>query len=1130
MRVARTGAIRSGSSTRFLLIRAPNASARSAVLLVILTALPAVAQDDDSHPCQGLPISGLQLEGCEGNWCDETAERAKLLSLIDLRPGMIWDEGRVTRIRLRLEETGFFRAVEEHCSLPGDGTRARILVRVHPNRWIRDVQITGARSLFESDVLKRMFLRPGRALNPDDEFGLSELKRQRDLLQRRFQKEGFDDANVSIRHEAVGTDGIVLFVDIVEGPKKKVTAIAVNIEVRRPELVEGADASTLPFEGARCPTFTRRELRQASELRPGDVFTRRKQKTTRRNLVRFLRSRGLVDPEVTVEYDAETRRSTIDVAYGRCWLLRFRVRNDPAVGRAGFGEPEDEEALLSRLTFSEAGVFYLEEAERSRAGLEAYYQQQGYLFADVQLDWRKSILKRPERGVHGVVSFYITLNYQSEVRNITFRGNKTLDDEALIADMATRPYDFFGTGGYLIVDRMFADMARLQQAYQGKGYYALTFSRARKRAEQEDRVNVARRREGEDYVYDWTLRDLHFAMRKHPEESVIYLEIDIDEGPISEVGVVAIKVAGDKQPAGDPELALVKPMQELVQLKNGAPYSPTDVSRDRGRLERYLQKQGHHLARIETNCIAYGEGRTTLPSCEWRTVRARRVDITHRVTPGPRMMVGEVFVRGTDRTVRSLVIDKLPRRGDRLNRIALDEAEASIRGLGVFSSVELRLIGLDQTDQRDRVAIVLFVHERDARFLDFSTGIEQVVEDSSSGTREQSVPLFGSTATNAIGVVDLSLRGPGEATPLNLPNVLFFLGTSFRHRNFLGRAMELEVPFRYGAAFPQFSDTESREDSWVDAFTRLIELRPQLRERRLFGTDIQTTLELFARYDTATGLKDELETGGGITFSTTFFDRLGTSLSFTGSGINVSDDLPAKLRSDSPGALFEPKFSVDLTANLDFMDNPIHPTEGFAVATRVRYILEPLEDTGEFENFVKADISLRGAIRFRRFLILAGWFRYATSFVDGLDLPDEERYKLGGIFGLRGLEDGSVRVTDSEGIPDASFEGGNSLLAGTLELRIPILKREAFGLWAAAFFDWGGLSRTFDFAPAAVRTTAGVGIRLLLSGIPIRVDVGFNLDPRCATGDGRAVVDSKGRCVFGEEGLSESQFGLLYTF
>jgi outer membrane protein assembly factor BamA len=120
---------------------------------------------------------------------------------------------------------------------------------------------------------------------------------------------------------------------------------------------------------------------------------------------------------------------------------------------------------------------------------------------------------------------------------------------------------------------------------------------------------------------------------------------------------------------------------------------------------------------------------------------------------------------------------------------------------------------------------------------------------------------------------------------------------------------------------------------------------------------------------------------------------------------------------------------------------------------------------------------------------------------------------------------------DNEGHP-IDFLGGNTLVNGTIEFRVPLLRRGWGGLWLGFFLDWGGLAvRLSDFNAESMRVTAGFGARLHVGNIPIRFDLGFNLDRRCNPPvDGLSVVDATNRCTNGREGLTDTQVALLYSF
>jgi outer membrane protein assembly factor BamA len=71
--------------------------------------------------------------------------------------------------------------------------------------------------------------------------------------------------------------------------------------------------------------------------------------------------------------------------------------------------------------------------------------------------------------------------------------------------------------------------------------------------------------------------------------------------------------------------------------------------------------------------------------------------------------------------------------------------------------------------------------------------------------------------------------------------------------------------------------------------------------------------------------------------------------------------------------------------------------------------------------------------------------------------------------------------------------GGEGLFIINQELRFPLYK----WLEGVAFFDMGNVYENLnDFDPLNIRTGAGLGLRLNLPAIFLRLDYGINLAPR----------------------------------
>jgi outer membrane protein insertion porin family len=107
----------------------------------------------------------------------------------------------------------------------------------------------------------------------------------------------------------------------------------------------------------------------------------------------------------------------------------------------------------------------------------------------------------------------------------------------------------------------------------------------------------------------------------------------------------------------------------------------------------------------------------------------------------------------------------------------------------------------------------------------------------------------------------------------------------------------------------------------------------------------------------------------------------------------------------------------------------------------------------------------------------------------GKEVPVYEKFYVGGIATIRGFEYGMAGPVDRNEEP----LGANKMAVFTTEILFPLASE--LGLRGAVFCDVGkGFDEFGDFLP--VRIGAGPGIRWFSPFGPIRIDLGFNLDPQ----------------------------------
>jgi outer membrane translocation and assembly module TamA len=105
-----------------------------------------------------------------------------------------------------------------------------------------------------------------------------------------------------------------------------------------------------------------------------------------------------------------------------------------------------------------------------------------------------------------------------------------------------------------------------------------------------------------------------------------------------------------------------------------------------------------------------------------------------------------------------------------------------------------------------------------------------------------------------------------------------------------------------------------------------------------------------------------------------------------------------------------------------------------------------------------------------------------------LNVPFYKRFFLGGASSLRGWGRFEVSPLSGYGFPI----GGLSMLEGSSEVRLPIFGK--FG--AVAFFDYGNVwSESWSIDLGDLRYAAGPGLRYMTPIGPVRLDVGYQLNP-----------------------------------
>jgi outer membrane protein insertion porin family len=240
-------------------------------------------------------------------------------------------------------------------------------------------------------------------------------------------------------------------------------------------------------------------------------------------------------------------------------------------------------------------------------------------------------------------------------------------------------------------------------------------------------------------------------------------------------------------------------------------------------------------------------------------------------------------------------------------------------------------------------------------------------------------------------------------------------------------------------------------------------------------------------------------------------DEIGYSLERYGLAVGVQRDLPPVPLAGLHGAVryrldHVNRFDVDATLaaadvrpgtervasltpilTLDRRDDRLDPRRGSFHLASVEAAGVPV---GSEVAFLKARLETSWAVPWPppTVLALSGRLGLATPLGDTTALPIEDRFFAGGGSSVRGFRENRIGPRDAAGNP----VGGNALVVLNLEWRFPIWR----WIGGALFVDTGAVTpEVGDLELGAFRTGAGAGLRVATPVGPVRVDLGYALQP-----------------------------------
>lgn len=762
----------------------------------------------------------------------------------------------------------------------------------------------------------------------------------------------------------------------------------------------------------------------------------------------------------------------------------YRARVDPAQIEAGglvvlpiWAGPRIEFGFIGNVAFAPAtlrrviawdGSEVLDQtvAERLAMQLRSFYRYRG--FHDVRVAVRERQGRTPRSAL---VSFQIDEGPQLVVRSIAFTGNKGIEaDElrAVVADVVrsttpgssdiVHPGDDplqlegavkrspFGDPPSPAAETIFVEAAYLEAAkaigrlYRERGYAAAKVQ----------------------------LQEVDFT----PTGATVLFTVE--EGP--QTLLRAVEFVG--APAGFPDRSAA------AAMKAGDPLSDRRLDEWRQALSRDLVRRGFMYGSIESEVRHEADG--------------TRADLVFKVLSGPLVTVGKVLIRGNQRTVESVIRGQVPFvEGEPLDRDALYTSQRALLGLGIFRSVDVRILAEEAQDAVKDIIVEVrespratwepsfgyFFAEglRGFMFAEFPNLAGRAINVQARG-RVYLFYLSGLAVSQQVDVSDLevweTLGGQGNISASNRGLLPFGIGARVD--------LVAERTFRQAYRFTRFAGGPGLD--WSKSFTvpGLEWTRPKL------------TLQL--------GYEAEWSRVVNVN--------------------NTSGKIFPLLRADQERLRFLfgtfALHTVRFAPTIDLRDDAVVPRKGLLLQGAIETTL-PLETRDE-ENrpvpvqFVKLSSTVTVYLPWRRF-VLAISPRVGTiiPLTNGSVTPPVKRFFLGGSSSLRGFrEDGLVaedqrqsyrrQVNDCKALAtkigctpaavtllersDIPSQGGELFVLGKAELRFPAFAAFDVGIFFEAGNLW--LERATAFS---LRPVVGTGLRYVTPIGPIALDIGFNLAP-----------------------------------
>ncbi|MCU1286824.1 MAG: surface antigen [Acidobacteriales bacterium] len=713
----------------------------------------------------------------------------------------------------------------------------------------------------------------------------------------------------------------------------------------------------------------------------------------------------------------------------------FNVQRGPTVDIAVEGARLREGLIKKYIPVFEENAVDDDLLNEGRRNLRDYYQTKGYF--DVQVDYTKKVDDPQDK--HLSIIFDVEKGERHKLKELEIQGNKYFDTQTIRERMQIQEASVLLFYGRFSQSMLAQDIAAIKSLYIENGF-----------------MNVQATNSVED---------------DYQGKGNIKVIIHVDEGP--QTRVQSLNIEGNK--AFNDET-----LRGVINTGEGQPYSDFNVSNDRDAILNFYFNHGFPDAKFEA-------------SAEPDTKIANKQNVVYRVTEGEQRFVDRVLLSGLQNTRKYVARRELEVQPNTpLSQLDLLNTQRRLYDIGIFNEVNVAV----QDPQGSLTHKNVMVGMDEAKRYTFTYGLGLEVQSGNiSNTCVNQTPTGGTIQVpcSTQGETGVSPRATFDVTRIN------FLGRdhTILLKTLVGRLQQRGL-ISYEA--PRWFNSNNKTLTFTMFYDKTQDVNT------FTGQRLEGSVQIRHVVDKATTLLY------GITYRRVSVDQ--ATLHVDATQIPL---LAKPVRVGFP----------DLSYVRDTRDNPLTSTRGTYNALDVNVAGGIFGSQTSFSRFVLQNSTyyqITKNAKVERRWVLARSIRvgiqepFGSTTAEAIPLP--ERFFAGGGSSHRGF---SINQAGPRDLQTGFPLGGSAMFVNSIELRTPPISLPYLdeNVSAVFFHDAGNVFRTsqdmfsniFRFSqrdvascrdaanPSAgcdfnyVSHAVGAGLRYKTPIGPVRVDLGYNLNP-----------------------------------